>query len=222
MSKTTACYLLRMFAESEFTDHIVPRFGARIVILYGSAARGETRPGSDIDVACFVNQVDRYPTSYLWRGLLVDAWIYPMTDTTNSQALLKLHDGRVLLDEDGLGQALLTDIAKALREPRQKLDEREERHRRAWIWKMFDRAGQVGVESDYRRHWLLFDLPETWCDLTQRHYLGPDSTLKTMEAEALPVYDAVRRALSAGSSLSEVELAVTAVVGARPPLDVSG
>ena len=86
---------------------------------------------------------------------------------------------------------------------------------------MFDRAAQPGAEADHRRHWLLFDLPETWCDLTQHHYFGPDETLKKMSEEAPHVHDAVTRALAAGASLSEIEAAVCAVVGERVPLDRS-
>jgi hypothetical protein len=91
----------------------------------------------------------------------------------------------------------------------------EELHRRAWTWKMFDRAGRAGPEGDYRRHWLLYDLPQTWCDLTRRHYFGPDQTLKLMKSEARSVYEALSRALAPESSLSEIERAVIAIVGDR-------
>ncbi|MES1179359.1 MAG: nucleotidyltransferase domain-containing protein [Myxococcales bacterium] len=210
-----------MFAETEFADHIVSRFGSQVAILYGSAARGEARSGSDIDVVCFVDGAARYPESYLWRGVLVDAWVHPLTDAANIDDFLKLHDGRVLHDLDGLGQGLLAKVAERIQGPREKLDARHERHRRAWVWKMFDRAVQQGAEGDYRRHWLLFDLPETWCDLAQHHYLGPDNALKKLRAAAPHVHEAVTRALAAGSSLSEIELAVCAVVGLRIPPDES-
>lgn len=80
---------------------------------------------------------------------------------------------------------------------------------------MFDRAVRGGTVSDYRRHWLLFDLPETWCNLTQRHYLGVDDALKRMQSDAPQVYRAVSRALASDSSASDLERAVFAIVGAR-------
>ena len=80
---------------------------------------------------------------------------------------------------------------------------------------MFDRTAQPGPRGDYRRHWLLFDLPETWSDLMGRHYLGPDNAFKEMKRDAGQVYEAMARALAADSSLSDVERAVVAVVGAR-------
>jgi hypothetical protein len=80
---------------------------------------------------------------------------------------------------------------------------------------MFDRSLRGGPVSDYRRHWLLFDLPETWCDLTQRHYLGVNDALERMKSDAPQVYRAFARALASDSSTSDLEQAVFAIVGAR-------
>lgn len=120
-----------MFDEVGFGEHIATKFAVRVAILYGSAARGEVRPDSDIDVVCFTDGTERYPESYRWQ-------------------------------------------------------------------------------------WLLFDLPETWCDLSQRHYLGIDDALKRMQLEAEPVYRAFSRALAPDSTTRDLERAVIAIVGARP------
>lgn len=204
-----------MVGESELSGELVSRFGAQVIILYGSAARGQTRPGSDIDVVCFAEGDARYPESYLWQGLLVDAWLHPLSDAQNTEQFLKLHDGRALLDRNGVGQALLERVAQQLGERRAPLEPKVESHRRTWLWKMFDRAAQSGARADHRRHWLLYDLPETWCDLTQRHYLGADLALQTMQAEAPQVHQALVRALAPGATIAEIEQAVEAIVGPR-------
>jgi hypothetical protein len=160
--------------EQDLIEHLVAEHAACVVILYGSAARGELTPESDIDVVCFREGPDRYPLSYHWRGLLVDAWIHPLSDAAgDARDFSKLDGGRVLLDSEARGQELLDRVNDELGRPPEALAPREERHRRAWVWKMFDRARRGGPEGDYRRHWLLYDLPETWCDLTRRRYFGP-------------------------------------------------
>lgn len=199
-----------------FGQHIAAKFAARVAILYGSAGRGEVRPDSDVDVVCFTDGSERHPASYRWHGFLIDAWIHPLTDAADSASFRKLHDGRVLRDDaEGSGDALLKRVSALLQEPRQKLAAFDEEHRRAWIWKMLERSLRGGPRSDYRRHWLLFDLPETWCDLTQCHYLGIDDALKRMQLEAEPVYRALSRALAHDSSAADLEQAVVAIVGPR-------
>jgi predicted nucleotidyltransferase len=205
-----------VFDDAAFRQHIVSKVGARVGVLYGSAARGEVRADSDIDVVCFTDGAERFPESYRWGGYLIDAWIHPLADATETETFRKLHDGRVLHDDaEGTGAALLERVSALLAEARPKLGAVDDAHRRAWIWKMFDRSLRGGPVSDYRRHWLLFDLPETWCDLTQRHYLGVDDALKRMRLEAEPVYRALSRALASDSSASDLEQAVVAIVGER-------
>lgn len=208
--------LARVFDEAEFGRHVVRELGARVAILYGSAARGEARADSDIDVVCFTDRAERHPESYRWNGFLIDAWLHPRGDAADTVSFRKLHDGRVLHDDaEGSGGELLQRVSTSLQQPREKLSDRDEAHRRAWIWKMFDRSQRQGPLSDYRRHWLLFDLPETWCDLTQRHHLGVDHTLKRMQSEADVVYQSFTRALRIGSSVADLEQAVLAIVGPR-------
>jgi predicted nucleotidyltransferase len=205
-----------VFDDAGFGQQILPKLGAKVTILYGSAARGEARSDSDIDVVCFTDGAERYPESYRWDGYLIDAWVHPLADAADTESFRTLHDARVLLDDaEGTGAALLQRVSTLLSAPRPKLRALDDAHRRAWIWKMFDRTRRGGPVSDYRRHWLLFDLPETWCDLTERHYLGVDDALRRMQLEAEPVYRTLSRALANNSSVTDLEQAVVAIVGAR-------
>jgi predicted nucleotidyltransferase len=205
-----------VFDDAGFGQHLFSELGAKVAILYGSAARGEVRADSDVDVVCFTEGTQRHPESYRWNGFLIDAWIHPRADASDTATFRKLHDGRVLHDDvEGTGATLLQRVSAMLAEPRPKLAVHDEAHRRAWIWKMLDRSLRGGPMSDYRRHWLLYDLPETWCDLGQRHYLGVDHALKRMQLEAEPVYRAFSRALASDSTASDLEQAVIAIVGAR-------
>jgi hypothetical protein len=80
---------------------------------------------------------------------------------------------------------------------------------------MFDRASRGGIEGDHRRHWLLYDLPQTWCEITRHHYLGPVDAFRTMKSESEAAYLAVQRALKPEAPLRDVERAVIAIVGER-------
>jgi hypothetical protein len=205
-----------MFRDEELADELKARFDARSAVLYGSAATGSLRADSDIDVVCFTDAGDPYPTAYVWQGFLIDAWIHPLSDATRADQFIKLHDARVLFDDAGVGAALVAAVAERLRQPRSPMDARVEQHRRAWLWKMLDRAARRGAEADHRRHWLLTDLAENWCEFTGRQYLGARLALNQMRVEAADVYAVVERALKPDASLQDIERAVCAVAGPRP------
>jgi predicted nucleotidyltransferase len=204
-----------MFSEEELLDFLDSRFQPRVVILYGSAAHGQFSSAGDIDLVCFTTEKERYPEALLWNDQLLDVWVHPLEDAEAVDDFRRLHDGRVLRDDRGLGQALVDRVAARLSVPPPKLDQRHDRHRRDWIWKMFDRASRGDIEGHHRRHWLLHDLPETWCDLSQRHYLGPSHTLKQVRIESPATYQAFESALKPDASLNDVERLVIAVVGKR-------
>lgn len=204
-----------MFADADLLEHLKARFKAVVIILYGSAASGQLTSMSDVDIVCFHDGEERFPESYVWNEWLLDVWIHPIGDAEVAADFAKLHDGRVLLDHMEVGRSLLDAVTGLLAMPAVELPPREKSHRRAWVWKMFDRAALGGIEGDHRRHWLLHDLPETWCQLRQRHYLGPGNAFKIMRTEDTAAHGALEKALQPEATLRDVEEAVTAVVGAR-------
>ena len=208
-----------MLDENELVAHLKSRFDAKVVILYGSAVRGDVRPGSDVDLVCFVSADERYPDLYLWRNHLLDVCVHPLRDSETPGNFLILHGGRVLLDYEAVGRTLLARVAAEISAKKPGLDPRHERHRRAWVWKMFDRAVRGGVAGDHRRHWLLFDLPETWCDLTHRYYSGPSDAFAQMRERTPETFAAVEEAMKPEASIAELERAVIAVVGERENTD---
>jgi hypothetical protein len=205
-----------MFHDDDLAGDLKARFDARAAVLYGSAATGSLRADSDIDVVCFTASTDQYPIAYLWQGFLIDAWIHPLADAARADQFIKLHDARVLFDDAGVGKALVAAVADRLRQPRPPMDARVEQHRRAWLWKMLDRAARRSAEADHRRHWLLTDLAENWCEFTGRHYLGARRALDQMRLEAGDVHTVVERALTPDASLEDIEQAVLAIAGPRP------
>ncbi|HEY2404668.1 MAG TPA: nucleotidyltransferase domain-containing protein [Polyangiaceae bacterium] len=204
-----------MFSEDALVAELVERFGSQIAILYGSYARGQAGPSSDVDVVCFCARSARHPAAFRWQTLLVDAWIHPLSDVDGINDFRKLHDARVIQDTEKLGQSLLERVKGELKIARPRLDENSERHVRVWAWKMLDRAKQRGVRGDYRRHWLLLELPQVWTDLTQRHFLGPDLALDAMMQCCPELYSAFELAARSEAALSDLERVVALIVGPR-------
>ena len=132
--------LPRMFSENELLAYLTSRFTARAVILYGSAVSGGLTSSSDIDVVCFVDSDERYPELGRWQGLLLDIWVHPLKDAESVDDFLKLHDGHVLLDHNDIAKTLVERVSERLSKRPTPLDTQHIRHRKAWIWKMFDRA----------------------------------------------------------------------------------
>jgi hypothetical protein len=204
-----------LLAEADLLEHLKARFTAIVIVLYGSAASGQLTLTSDVDIVCFRDGDERFPESYVWNGWQLDVWIHPIGDADRAADFAKLHDGRIVLDHLDVGRRLLDAVTMFLALPAEELGPKEKVHRRAWVWKMFDRAAFGGMEGDHRRHWLLHDLPETWCQLRQRHYLGPGNAFKLMRKEDTAAFGALEKALKAEATLRDVEEAVSAVVGAR-------
>jgi len=204
-----------MSFEDDLCEHLAMRYDARVVILYGSLATGDATAASDVDAVCFVEDERRFPEAYTYQGRLMDVWIHPVGDASNTNDFLKLHGCRVLLDKNGIGADLLQRVNAFLETAPEVISKESASHQRAWLWKMFDRALLGDAEGDHRRHWLLCDLPEAWCLLTARRYLGPKKTLQVMRARAPDTLRSLEHALRPNASPTEIEQAVLAIAGPR-------
>lgn len=202
--------------EKDLLQTLTTRFQPAAVVLYGSGARGALTPTSDIDVVCFVDRDERYPELGRWDGYLLDVWVHPLADANETENFLKLHDGRVLSDRNGIAEDLLRRVRAFVANAPARLDEKHMSHLRHWLWKMFDRASRGDLEGSYRRHWLLHDLPQVWCELTGRHFLGFANALAAMKNDAA-LHHAIERALQDDASLTDIRDAVEKVAGPRPP-----
>ena len=135
-----------MLPERELLVEIVERFAPAAALLYGSASAGRLTAASDVDVVCFVEGEERYSELASWHGLVLDVWIHPISDAEQTSNFLKVHDGRVLIDRDGIGNDLLMRVRAHLATKPRALDSKHARHLRAWLWKMFGRATRGGID----------------------------------------------------------------------------
>lgn len=196
-------------------DELTRVHGVHTVILYGSRARGDDTAESDVDVASFADVPQTLRDARLWRGVYLDAFVYPTAVTdANDLDLLKLCGGRVLLDARGLAGPMLARLDATLRAGPTPLPEDEQRMRRVWAHKMLARIERDDVEAHYRWHWLLYSLLEDHYALCGRWYRGPKLALAELQREDVELFAAFERALRPGATIEPLRELVHRVVGA--------
>jgi predicted nucleotidyltransferase len=204
-----------MSFEATLIDELRRTHGVHTIILYGSRARGEATAESDIDVACYGDVAGAIRDARLWEGMFLDAFVYPTEQLSKEPdaELLRLCDGKVLLDERGLAEAYLARITALEAQGPEPLAEHEQRMRRVWVRKMLARIRKADIEANYRHHWLLYQLLEDYFALRGRWYRGPKRALGDLLTDAPDVFVAFERALVPGAPLETLEALAEVVVG---------
>jgi hypothetical protein len=202
-----------MDLDAALTEELRREHSVHTLILYGSRARGDATPESDIDVAGFADVTETSRDARLWNGLFLDAFVYPTALMQASDAdLLKLCGGRVLLDERQLAVPLLERLANLERQGLPAPPKGDLQMRRVWARKMLARVRRGDIEAHYRRHWLLYQLLEDYFALRGERYRGPKEALAALQRSDPATYAAFERALVPDGTLDALEELVNRVV----------
>jgi PAS domain-containing protein len=189
--------------------------GCHTWILYGSHARGDAHPTSDIDLLGIRDAGEMDHDTRLWHGVFLDAFIYPAGRfETIGGDWLQLRGARILRDRDGLAARILAETETAYQAGPSPLAEHDRRSRIAWMHKMAERIGGRGaddIEAHYRRSWLLMQILEDYFALRQRWYRGPKESFVWLKAHAPADYAAFAAALSPGAELAAIRALVARV-----------
>jgi hypothetical protein len=153
------------------------KYKPHTIILYGSRAREDFTPSSDI-VVCFVNGATPIQDAREFEGFYLDAWVYGSDAmSASTDELLRVADGYCLYDCEGHGEAFLKQLQQRIEQGPKLLSSSERQHTKQWVDKMLERAKSSDVESLYRRYWLAVDLLQIYFDLRGQWYWGPKKSL---------------------------------------------
>ena len=202
------------------TQHLIQKHGCHTLILYGSFARGQAGPASDIDVLGFCDstllQENSRDTS-IWEGRYLDLFVYPVSKALESPAdFLHVRNGKILIQRDGFGTQFLEALSNEFRKLPLSLSESESEARKQWARKMLQRASLNDIEGNYRLHWLLFTLLEDYFALRKWRYPGPKRALLWLAHYEPDAWRAFDRALAPGSSPEVQRELVEAVIRPDP------
>ncbi len=144
-------------------------------------------------------------------GVKLDVLIYPRDIFYGEIALdefEQLHEGLVLLNEDGMGQWLKNMIGKQIESIPMKPDEAvaDSLH---WCDAMAEQAAKRDAEGYFCRHWLLTDSVEVYCDVCGLPFLSPRKTMSKMaknDPEAAKIHLAALSGMDDESLKAWVEL----------------
>lgn len=187
-------------------------YGCHTVILYGSRARGEQRPGSDYDLLGVRPSGERIRDARLWNGVYLDLFIEPEAAISQpDETMLQCLGGLVLCQHGAIGDTFLAALDALFRAGPRPLPPDELEARRVWAGKMLARARQGDAEANYRRAWLLTALLEDYFQLRGQWYLGPKQSLRWLREHDPAAYAAFDLALHPGAGIEQIAALVNLV-----------
>ena len=181
----------------QIIEYIRLKYHPLSIILYGSYADGTNNLNSDFDalvISCDHEQV--HDTSFV-GGVQLDVFVYPASyfdGDFDCGDFIQVFDGRILTDHDGRGAALKKRVMAYLDHLPQK-SKAEIDVDVDWCVKMLARAKRYDAEGMFRRHWVLIDSLEIFCDVMRHPYFGPKKSLKWMEENHPAAFACYKKAL---------------------------
>jgi predicted nucleotidyltransferase len=191
--------------EAEIIRVLCDQHQCHTVLLYGSRARNQARPGSDWDVLGIRKTGEPVrDVRQLGDGWL-DAFVHPESHFAKlDDGSLRFVNAKVLVDKEGFAGKLLARVAAFEAAGPKALRPEDDATLRAWYPKMLDRIMRDDTEARYRRAWLLYDSLEAYFRLRHRWYRGPKQSLAYLEKEDPHAYHAFERALAPDATLDDL------------------
>lgn len=193
-------YLIKALA-----NYLQSKYHCHSIICYGSLVTGDFTEESDIDAVCFCDQPQVQNDNSHFGDHLLDVWIYDTAEMYNSDAFLHLHNGLIILDEQGQSRKLMGRIEEIYKRGPSPLSEPETMFLKNWLSKMLLRTIKGDVEGNYRLHMLLTDCLESYFKLRNIWYQGPKQALQWLQAYDANAYELFSRALRREAWYEEVK-----------------
>lgn len=152
------------------------------MIASGDYAEGDVKPGSIFEAVAMGPTSPYAHETETVEGVKLDVLVYPRDIFYGEIALdefEQVHEGLVVLDEDGMGTWLKRMIASQIASIPLKPDEAVE-DALHWCDSMLESAAAGDAEGLFCRHWLLTDSVEVYCDACALPFLSPKKTMAKM------------------------------------------
>lgn len=191
---------------------IAQNHNCHTIILYGSRARKSASKTSDYDIIAIREKGDFERDCRLFEGIYLDIFIYSKDDIKSpDKSLIRIKDGIVLCQKDRLGDDLLNKVNSIFKAGPPPTPNWEKHEINIWVVKMLDRAKLNDIESNFRRHWLLYDLLECYFKQRDAWYLGPKESFAWLKCNDALTYSAFDEALKSGADMNTLEYLVSRV-----------
>ncbi|WP_281816867.1 nucleotidyltransferase domain-containing protein [Vallitalea longa] len=179
----------------ELKNYLVEKYNCHIIILYGSYARGDYTPESDIDIICFADDTHNCNDTEVFNGKQLDVWIYDTKCLNHPEDYLHILNNKILFDSKDMAKDFIGKIDKIYKNGPEKLDENKKQFHRDWLKKMYNRSKKGDIEGIYRHHWMMKDSLEIYFELKGKWFLGVKNSLKWMQENDKTGYDLFKEAI---------------------------
>lgn len=188
----------------ELSKYAKSKFNCHSVILYGSYVSGDFTNESDIDIVCFTDEVTECHDTSMFKGIQLDMWVHSTGDMEKIDELLHIHDGIILLDENGLANNLMNEVSELYKKGPKQISIEEIKFLKNWLKKMLARSLKEDDEGNFRLHWMLVDALEIYFKINNIWYLGPKKSIKWLMENDIEMYSLYSRALGKAASNDDI------------------
>lgn len=180
----------------ELKNYLIDKYDCHIIMLYGSYARGDYTPESDIDIICFADDTHACNNTEIFHGKQLDVWIYDTERLNNPEEYLHVLNNKILFDSKNKAEGFIKKIDEIYKKGPEKLDEGKKKFYRDWLNKMYNRSLKGDVEGIYRHHWMIKDSLEIYFELKGKWFLGVKNSLKWLQENDEKGYDLFKGAIT--------------------------
>lgn len=185
--------------------YLIQKYNCHTIILYGSYISGDYTEESDIDILCFWDHTEEKNDVEMFQGKQLDVWVYNSDKMNQPGEFLRVHGGRILLNEKGVAEKFLSKVEVVYNDGPDKLTQEEKDFLKAWLQKMYLRSEKGDLEGNYRFHWMLKDCLELYFEMKGLWFLGPKKAFKWLQVNDPSAYNLFRNALDRGANHEEAK-----------------
>ncbi|MCS5711884.1 GNAT family N-acetyltransferase [Candidatus Berkiella aquae] len=199
----------------KIVEYLKTQYDCHTIILYGSRARGDATIASDYDMLAIRDEGQMEREGRQFEGAFLDGFIYSIDEIQNPSDFLRIKDGLVLCQKATIGDDLINQVKVIFNQGPAPKPDWEKQVITTWGQKMLQRAHIGDIEGNFRAHWLLYDLLESYFHLRDKWYLGPKEAFQWLKTHDIATYSLFEKALNQGIHFEHLK-ALTESVNSIP------